>query len=489
MAIFRRTPKPPKTGDAFALALDNQPLSIGTAVLVTVIAVPICATAFYVNRDYAVANLIILQLDEASLAVRKLSIDLFLSTDVAAFFIIALLIGRKYKYWRFKLFILGLVIWAFDCATMYQSRFGIMLASQNVSTKATGEAENNKKSIERYRASADSWMATAAEQRQRGQIKKGAESQALADEALKAAEKLQPSAAKSPTDKKEVAAVTEVQIWGSEELAKYKAFIESVVISLIKLFMSGLSGAMVRAIRERLFFNKHAAAPAVAPGQPVAPGQQAAPAPAPGQEAAPAAPSFKPVGNVIAPKDFSGLSYSTKATLAGAGALAAMAAPTIVQAAPRMPAPAVPAAGQPVINDIPAPMNVGLSSPANGDVLTSAKPVIGDIPAPVIDDIPDTPKTARKQRAPREGMAMDTGTGPLDGFRYRRAMEGIKAGQIRPSIAGLYEGVEVTAPTARRFLEAMEEAGVVVRKGRGYVLAEKYLAKLTKAAKKKGGAA
>ncbi len=82
--MFKKTPQ--ESGDAFAL--DNQPLSIGTAVLVTVIAVPICATAFYVNRDYAVANLIILQLDEASLAVRKLSIDLFLSTDVAAFFII-----------------------------------------------------------------------------------------------------------------------------------------------------------------------------------------------------------------------------------------------------------------------------------------------------------------------------------------------------------------------------------------------------------------
>lgn len=211
----------------------------------------------------------------------------------------------------------------------------------------------------------------------------------------------------------------------------------------------------------------------------VAPTLEALPAPAPGQpaQAAPAAPSFKPAG-VTAPKDFSGLSYSTKATIAGAGALAAMAAPTMTQAAPRAPAPVVPAAGQPVnvhtpspvIDDIPAPLKKGLSSATNGDVLSSSKPVIDDIPSPVIDDRAEAPQKARKPRQARDSStAMDTGVGEHDGHRYRRAVAGVKAGKIRPSIAGMYEGVEATAPTARRYLAAMAAAGVIEPKGRGYV--------------------
>lgn len=65
---------------------------------------------------------------------------------------------------------------------------------------------------------------------------------------------------------------------------------------------------------------------------------------------------------------------------------------------------------------------------------------------------------------------MDSGIGEHDGYRYRRAVAGVKAGKIRPSIAGLYEGVEATAPTARRYLAAMAGAGVIEPKGRGYAL-------------------
>lgn len=448
--MFKKTPQ--ESGDAFALALDNQPLSIGTAVLVTVIAVPICATAFYVNRDYAVANLIILQLDEASLAVRKLSIDLFLSTDVAAFFIIALLIGQKYKYWRWKLFVLGVVIWAFDCATIYQARFGIMLASQNVSTKVTNDADDNKKTIERYRLSADSWMATAAEQRQRGQIKKGAESQAFADEALKAAEKLQP--VKSPMDNKKAAVVTEVQIWGSEKLAKYKAFIESVVISLIKLFMSGLSGAMIRAMRERLFYNKLASA---AP----------APSPALGQPVASASTSFKPAGTVIAPKNFSGLSYSTKLGVGALGALGAMTAP--------------------MTHAVPAPVKVA-PIPSGGGInvdtpLSSLTPLDPQRGINV-----DTPSKARKARVARDGLPMDSGIGAHDGYRYRRALAGVQAHTIRPSLSGLYEGVGATADVARRFLAEMARVGEIVRNSEDTAWIPALKKAVKKPAKKSGAA-
>lgn len=173
-------------------------------------------------------------------------------------------------------------------------------------------------------------------------------------------------------------------------------------------------------------------------GVAVAPTLEALPAPAPapalGQAAAP---SFKPAG-VTAPKDFSGLSYSTKATIAGASALAAMTAPTMTQAAPAVPAAA------PV-----SPSDRGI----NDEGSKAAGGINDDTPAPVAK--------ARKT-AVREGLPMDSGTGPLDGFRYRRAVAGVQARTIRPSLAGLYAGVGVTAAVAHRFIDAMALAGEIV---------------------------
>lgn len=172
-------------------------------------------------------------------------------------------------------------------------------------------------------------------------------------------------------------------------------------------------------------------------GVAVAPTLEALPAPAPALGQA-AAPSFKPAG-VTAPKDFSGLSYSTKATkatIAGASALAAMTAPTMTQAAPAVPAAA------PV-----SPSDRGINV---------------DTPTPVNDDTPAPPKKTPKQRQARDGLPMDSGTGPLDGFRYRRAVAGVQARTIRPSLAGLYAGVGVTAAVAHRFIDAMALAGEIV---------------------------
>lgn len=70
---------------------------------------------------------------------------------------------------------------------------------------------------------------------------------------------------------------------------------------------------------------------------------------------------------------------------------------------------------------------------------------------------------------------MDTGTGPNDGTRYRRALAGVKSRQFRPSLDGLSAGVQASAPVARRYLSAMAEAGEIVpgANGRGWVLPPK----------------
>jgi hypothetical protein len=179
------------------------------------------------------------------------------------------------------------------------------------------------------------------------------------------------------------------------------------------------------------------------------------PAPAPGQPATPAPASFKQPGQV-APKDFSGLSYSTKATLAGAGAVAAMTAPTMTQAAPAVPAAAPVSPSDKGINDDTTPLST--LTPPSLD-----RGINVDTPTPVNDDTPDAPTKARKARVARDGLPMDSGVGEHDGYRFRRAVTGVQDRTIRPSLSGLYAGVGATADVARRFLAEMAKAGEIVR--------------------------
>lgn len=144
--------------------------------------------------------------------------------------------------------------------------------------------------------------------------------------------------------------------------------------------------------------------------------------------------------------------------------------------------------------DTPAPATpVNVDTPRI-DHFPSNRGINDDTPTPVNDDTPpinvdtpDTPTKARKARVARDGLPMDSGTGPLDGFRYRRALEAVKAHTIRPSLSGLYQGVGATADVARRYLAAMAAAREIVRNAEdnGWIPAPKPAAKKAK----KGGAA
>ena len=56
---------------------------------------------------------------------------------------------------------------------------------------------------------------------------------------------------------------------------------------------------------------------------------------------------------------------------------------------------------------------------------------------------------------------MDTGTGPRDGFRFRRVRAAVKAGKLRPSIRAIYEAEGGSRETVIGYLKEMEREGII----------------------------
>lgn len=177
--------------------------------------------------------------------------------------------------------------------------------------------------------------------------------------------------------------------------------------------------------------------------------------------------------------------------LGALGVVPALAIDAPVQAVDTLAAPAEASADAPTVH----------RKSELGRLLVKSGGINDDTPAPVIVDTPppssltpqalgggindDTPAPvakARKARVARDGLPMDSGTGPLDGFRYRRAVAGVQDRTIRPSLAGLYAGVGVTAAVAHRFIDAMALAGEIVPNpdGPGWIPAPAKKAKLQK---------
>lgn len=201
-------------------------------------------------------------------------------------------------------------------------------------------------------------------------------------------------------------------------------------------------------------------------GSPVAPAQSA-PAPVPA--------SFKPAG-VIAPKDVStGLSYSSKTALAGAGALAAMAAPVAHSA------PAVPAAGvsKPIHAAVSKPIHLEHANEGGADASNAAsiapETTGAGVSKPIHAGVSETiQQIVKKPRAKRAVSAkLDTGVEGKAGARFKRIRDGVKAGKIRPSVRGIQTVEGGSQAVVADYLQQLETEGVIIKAGRGYALAKK----------------
>lgn len=412
--------------------------------IILLLIIPAAAGTIYLTREYAVANLSLLQLDNDSLAARRLSIDVLLFVHVVAFFVAPVLFDTRLKWRRRQLLALGFAIWLFDCAALYQSRVGIMISADSVQTTASDRAAKKQETIDSLRRQVAGLQKLAATQLALDRVKAAtattAQATALEKEANQKASELE----KEPAG----TGLTEVKVWGAA--AKWKALVESLLISAGTLVMLGVMGAIVRVMLERVAPSvEHAAA------------------------------TLSRSGNAPAKR---GMGRALRAALAALG-LGAAAASATASEAPKAPG-ASPAASMthPVddasqkgvggVNvDTPAPGNgaseLTHTAPAGASELTHTTPAGA---SKVTQQ--NTRKRTHKSTAVAAGAKCDTGTGEHDGARYRRVKAAVQARTLEPGLRPIQAAEGGGAPTVRGYLAKMCEEGVIRPKadGNGYEL-------------------
>lgn len=177
------------------------------------------------------------------------------------------------------------------------------------------------------------------------------------------------------------------------------------------------------------------------------------------------APPVAPVATVTP-----SISYG-KTMLAGAGALAAMAAP-VAHAAPAVPATAV---SKPIHADVSKPIHLEHANEGGADASNAAsvapETIGADVSKPIHAGVSETvQQSAKKPRAKRAVSAkLDTGIEGVAGARYMRVKAGIKAGKIRPSVRGIQAVEGGSQAVVADYLQQLETDGVIIKAGRGYV--------------------
>lgn len=386
---------------------DSQHMPPAVYLVIMLIALVLGTGAVHVNREYAFANLGMLGLDAAALAVRKTSIDLLLLADIALFFVAALMPRAKFGHLRYKLLVLGILIWAFDCAHTYQARIGIVMAGQSTSVATDQRSADLRASIDSLRATASGLRQSAARQSTSLIAASRADGSASLRQAITAdqrADALSTELAGIEHSK----APAEATIWG--QWMPWKAFAESLLISLVGLVMFSLAGEMVRAARDASAARRIAI-----------------PVPAPKKSTA--LPSWS-----------SAMPQPSPAYAAVAVPLGAMGAPL------------------PTFVSVPVPPSI--SVPAVPAVRKQAQPAIEKH-----STAPAKPSTASTVRSAKP----DAGTaGTAAAARYQRIASAVIAGTLKPSVRSLQQAEGGGTLAARRFLEQLASAGLIERAGQGW---------------------
>ena len=395
------------------------------------------AASYVTMRLFALA----IQQGESDSAARELltlAAFLFVAAELAACFIAGLLPVQRLRALRWQLIACAVVLLAFEAISLYGARVTLAHASDARAGATEGRAHQLRASIEANRRSA----AALVEAGQRSSQSAIASSRADGAQSLRDAAALEAATARLAAELAELEAArtpTASAVFGQSGVITL-AVVQSLLISSIGLVFLGASGAMVRAARD-----VQATATPLHPTASIAPDAalslQSDAVTATPQRGPVAVEQFQavPSGAVAAVP-----TWGRSALAAGAGLVSLATAPAQAAALP-MPAPA-PAASTTASVSLHPTVSVSLQTETA------------------------TPAKARRAATTRAASVRDTDTGEADEARFLRVREGIEAGRIRPSIRAIYAAEGASQTVATRYLLMLEQAGVIQRAGRRYVL-------------------
>lgn len=412
---------------------------------------PVGAWASFITLQYFEHGAKALESDISLQALAVMAATMFVVSEMAAFTMAALMTEQQLFARRWMLTLFAGAVMLLEVCTIVAVQLALTAGAAMNQTTTTEQERDLRARIATIEASASAKRATADKQRLGArdayELRLSAKSNESATAELAKTESLYAELAKVQANKRP----TLVGLLG-EKMALIYAVSRGVLISIGGLVFFGTAGALFRFARSasnKSRSNETANKPATI-----------APAPA----------SFK-VAESVAPKDYSsGLAYSSKMTLAGAGALAAMAAP-VAHSAPA-----------PVHEKAPAVPSVATANSASETVHPSASvSVQSSAPESAPPGASETVQsgasvsvqsTAKKPRAKRAVSAkLDTGTDGKAGTRFKRIKAGVVAGKIRPSIRGIQAVEGGSQDVVLDYLKQLETEGVIIKAGRGYVLA------------------
>ncbi len=361
-----------------------------------------------------------------------LTAALFVIAELAAFFIAGLVPVRRLRALRWQLTACAIALLAFEAVSIYGARVTLVHSADARADAGAGRVEQLRASIAANRHSAAALVAAGQRSSQSAIASSRADGARSirdaaameADTARMAAELAQLEAARAPT-------VTAV--FGESGVIAW-AVAQSLLISGIGLLFLGAAGALARAARDA----RGAATPAAVatPAQP--------------QRIATPQVQATPKGATAAVPNWSRYALPASAIAAGAG-LVAMAPST---------------AGAAQVAATPA-----ASTSLHTGASTSLQPDAAATPAAAAVDTSEV-KKVRRAATPRAASVRDTGVGEGDGARFLRVREGIEAGRIKPSVRAIYAAEGASQAVAKRYLLALEQAGIIelAGQGRGYRL-------------------
>lgn len=382
--------------------------------LLTAACVAMGIWASYITLQYFEHGAKALETDAAHQALAVSAALMFVASEMGAFTLAALLTERQLWARRWLLTGFAACVLGLEVVTIVAVQLALTLGAEMTQSTTATQEHDLRARITALEASAASKRATADKQRATArdgyELKLSARSSTAATEEQGKTDALYQQLAAVQAQKRPTLA----GMLGRDN-AIYYAVARGILVSLGGLVFFGTAGALLRAAR--------GGASGSVPGT-IAPAQTAAPA----EPVAPVAPAT----TVVTPS----VSYG-KTMLAGAGALAAMAAPV---------AHAMPA------NSAAESVQAGAAESVQASAAVSVQ----------------------KPRAKRAAsVKVDTGVEGKAGARYMRVKAGIKAGKIKPTQRGIMEAEGGSQAVVQAYLEQLANDGVIIKAGRGYALANK----------------